>query len=361
MSMFYKLKKRIPLDIKMKLDAWKNPGKVEKWTNSAKSKQQKVYIFLAGFYQNLGDMAITLAQRDFLQRQFQEAEIVWISNEDTYKAVRAIKKYISPSDLITVIGGGNMSDAYVHLETERRYVVKSFPQNRVVLFPQTMFFHQTEQGTKELQKSKVVYEGHPNLVMFARERNSYYRMKEAFPKVKVCLAPDIVLSLDKREPTLQRHGVLCCIRSDKESDLVEQQRNAILSAVDGKFSLVTVTDTVDVSKEACTESRLEATLNDFWDKIKAAELVITDRLHCMIFCAITDTPCIVIDNANQKVSGVYHDWLEAFERIHLVTKEKAVPFINSYSGEAERSSNATVPFLEKHYEPLREACKGRKA
>ena len=33
-------------------------------------------------------------------------------------------------------------------------------------------------------------------------------------------------------------------------------------------------------------------------------LVITDRLHAVIFCIITNTPCIAFDNATHKVSGV---------------------------------------------------------
>lgn len=360
MSFIYKIKQIIPLDVKMRFDSWKNPGESSRWAMLAKSDRQVVYIFLAGFYQNLGDMAITLAQREFIKAALPDADIVWISNDDTYRAIRVIKRFIKSTDLITVIGGGNMSDSYIHLETQRRHVVKSFQKNRVVLFPQTMFYNQTRIGVKEQQISKTVYQSHPDLIMFARENNSYNRMKVAFPTVNVCLAPDIVLSLNKREPVLLRKGVLCCIRSDKESDFTEQQRTAILSAVEEKYSNVMVTDTVDVSKEECTEACFEATLNEFWNKIKMAELVVTDRLHCMIFCAITNTPCIAIDNANQKVSGVYHDWLEAFEQIHLVSKEEAIPFIINYSGEVQHNINTNAPSFEKQFETLREMCEGRK-
>lgn len=39
-----------------------------------------------------------------------------------------------------------------------------------------------------------------------------------------------------------------------------------------------------------------------------AQLVITDRLHAMIFAAITETPCIAMDNKSKKVKGVY-EWI----------------------------------------------------
>ena len=38
------------------------------------------------------------------------------------------------------------------------------------------------------------------------------------------------------------------------------------------------------------------------------KLIITDRLHGMIFSAITNTPCIALANSTGKVKGVY-DWI----------------------------------------------------
>jgi pyruvyl transferase EpsI len=38
-------------------------------------------------------------------------------------------------------------------------------------------------------------------------------------------------------------------------------------------------------------------------------MVVTDRLHGMIFAAITNTPCIAMGNINGKVKSVYETWL----------------------------------------------------
>ena len=46
------------------------------------------------------------------------------------------------------------------------------------------------------------------------------------------------------------------------------------------------------------------------DKFSKAELVITDRLHGMIFSVITKTPCLVFDNKNHKISETYTAWLK---------------------------------------------------
>ena len=45
-------------------------------------------------------------------------------------------------------------------------------------------------------------------------------------------------------------------------------------------------------------------------KFAKSKIVITDRLHGMIFAYLTQTPCIVFSNYNHKVKGVY-DWLKS--------------------------------------------------
>ena len=40
-----------------------------------------------------------------------------------------------------------------------------------------------------------------------------------------------------------------------------------------------------------------------------ADIVITDRLHSMVFALLAGCKCIAIDNTTHKVSGVYKKWL----------------------------------------------------
>lgn len=46
-------------------------------------------------------------------------------------------------------------------------------------------------------------------------------------------------------------------------------------------------------------TRKEA-LSDLFDQFRSLQLIVTDRLHGMIFAAITSTPCIVFGNFNQQ-------------------------------------------------------------
>jgi pyruvyl transferase EpsI len=78
---------------------------------------------------------------------------------------------------------------------------------------------------------------------------------------------------------------------------------------------VTFGDTVDVALEDCTPETYEKTLERFWDMLRHRQVVVTDRLHCMIFCALTRTPCVVLSNSNHKIEGVYRTWLESLPYI----------------------------------------------
>lgn len=53
------------------------------------------------------------------------------------------------------------------------------------------------------------------------------------------------------------------------------------------------------------------------EQFKKAKLIITDRLHGMIFATITATPCIAFGNSNGKVKNVY-GWLKHNEYIKYV-------------------------------------------
>lgn len=67
-----------------------------------------------------------------------------------------------------------------------------------------------------------------------------------------------------------------------------------------------------------------------WNLFKSAKLVITDRLHGMIFCYLTNTPCLVFQNNNHKVRETY-EWIKGNKNITLVeefSQEKIEKFLN---------------------------------
>ncbi len=350
------IKKSIPLRWKCKLNAAFHPD--EKWLQYSAVEQKRIFVFLAGFYQNLGDLAITYVQIRFLQKIYPEARVIAVPSEETFTAIPMIKRYIRSDDLVTLIGGGNMSSLYVHLETARREVIRSFPKHQIISFPQTVYFDDSKIGKKELNTSKRVYNNHPHLLLFARETESYQRMRLYFPRCEAGLVPDIVLSLDKVEPVLERNGVLVCLRKDKEQSISGSFREILLEEVRKTFSAVEVTDTTEVELSECLPGTYEATLERFWTKIKTSKVVLTDRLHCMIFCAITGTPCVVLDNLNHKVSSVYESWLKNSGFIHVCNElDCARIFAMMREAESSKKRKWDRTKIEEAFGNLSSACR----
>lgn len=309
---------------------------------------KKIFVYLSGFYQNLGDMAITYAHEKFLKDNFPEYKIVMIPSIATYSTFRWVKRIITPRDIVTIVGGGNMDSSYSSLENCRRFVIKNFKKNKIVSFPQTINFADTTYGNYRLKKTVKTYGSHKNLHIFAREEKSYLKMKDLFKEAKtVELTPDIVLYLNfVNEYKENRDGALCVFRNDIEkaqSFDVSEVRETLASI----FNDVQETDTVNVSRDDCKPDTYKDTVKSFLKMISGKKLVVTDRLHCMIFCAITGTPCIAFDNSNKKISGVYKIWLADLNYISVSEDFNADSFKNECRKYADYDYSVQNEFAHK--------------
>lgn len=173
--------------------------------------------------------------------------------------------------------------------------------------PQTIYFNDTQKGKKELEETKQIYNSHKYLTLVARENVSFNMMKKEFPKVNVILTPDIVMYLNETKVE-SRRGVLLAMRRDVEKILTIENMEKIKSEVLKTFDNLVITDTHlgDVQiEDKMREKILEEKLAEF----RKAQLVITDRLHGMIFAAITSTPCIALGNYNHKIEASF-EWLK---------------------------------------------------
>lgn len=278
---------------------------------------RKAIVALAADYGNLGDVAITLAQGQFLESCLPGHAILFFPCAATFTQMKALKRVCTQDDLITIVGGGNMSDMYASLEDARRFIVEQFPKNRIISFPQTMDFSPSRKGRAELVASRKVYSRHRSLHLIARESVTYQAMQAAFPGVSVHLAPDIVLSSSVAMPERRRSGVLLCIRSDWESGFKEADRSLYMERMQSSLPEATVTDTVIAGEERLPVLERQAQLQELLDRFGSAEVVVTDRLHGMIFCAITGTPCVVLENSNHKVRATHAGWLQGLTYVRM--------------------------------------------
>lgn len=265
-------------------------------------------------YGNLGDQAIYLAEKTIIDKYFSEYEKWIIPEEKLDICATKVQKFINKDDVIFMQGGGNMGDIYDRPERGRRQVLKLFPNNKTIIFPQTVYFSDTEEGKKELEISKQIYNSHKNLVIMAREEKSYNFMKKHFYNAKIYLTPDIVMSLYRGE-NKERSGALLLFRADKEKTLEDKDIEQIKQNVNNKFGEYKLSDMYIGRGIVNIGGKLrDDLLNNKFNEFQTSKIAITDRLHGMIFAAITETPCVVFGNFNHKIIESYK-WLQNLEYI----------------------------------------------
>lgn len=272
--------------------------------------KKKCIVCLAADYGNLGDVAITYAQSQFLKSMLPGYEIIDFPISRTLANLKSMKKICTKDDVITIVGGGNMGDLYGDIELLRLMIVKLFPHNRIISFPQTIEYRDTTKNKFLLNLSKRVYNKHKHLLLCAREEVSYSKIKELYPYTNSCLVPDIVMTLDKRLDSLERRQnlITLCLRNDKEKMPTALNIELLQSQLISEGFKVNNRDT-HIGKSRMPLEEREKELKLIWADFAMSRVVITDRLHGMIFAYITGTPAIVLPNSNFKVEKCF-DWIK---------------------------------------------------
>lgn len=292
-----------------------------------KSYNQNIFIIGSPSHGNGGDIAIAIAQYKFLKYHFPNANIIDVAGNEYFSDFKAIKRICKSTDIITFIGGGNLGNQYMLEENIRRDVLQHFPQNKIIMFPQSIYFTNDETGEKEKELSKKIYSSHQHLTLIARDRYSFKMMENLFPRTKILHAPDIVLYLQYSK-RFERKGALMCMRNDLESILSINDKKEIENKLNTIYFKVRHNDTwVDYKyNKSSRKYLLEEKLKEF----SSSEIVLTDRIHGMIFATITSTPCIALSNYNHKVKGTY-EWLEQFDYIKYANSlEEALKLIDEF-------------------------------
>ena len=342
---------------------------------------KKIVLINAPTYGNIGDLAIAIAEKKFIKDNLQQYEYMEVLEIEFKDRLEEMKKLLTSEDVIVLTGGGNMGSEYICFEETRRTVIEEFPNNKIIIMPQTIYFHDTPLGKEELEKTKKIYNNHKYLTVVAREKVSFEIMKKEFSNVNIILAPDIVMYLNETK-TEKRTGVVMAMRNDKEKtlnidriediekDLLElEYKKEKVEQIDENRIYVTINNVLDneetnkVEKYTCM-SRGQCIIGDMRDKVfqekldefRSAELVITDRLHGMIFAAITSTPCIAFGNYNYKIESSF-EWLKEQKFIKFLRDTNNLEEVITEL-KAEENYEYNNDFAIKEYNKIIDAIKG---
>ncbi|HVI41812.1 MAG TPA: polysaccharide pyruvyl transferase family protein, partial [Anaerovoracaceae bacterium] len=238
-------------------------------------------------------------------------------------------------------GGGNFGDLYPWHQSFREHIVKQFPDNKIVILPQTIHFSDNARA----DESAKIFQNHKNLHICVRDEKSY-KFAADFLSDNVYLLPDMAHWLYGSPPfkpaTLSSaRDTLWLIRGDKEQphassvpglpvhgkdfqgdwDDLQGFSAPFLEQWSSKFHRVAGMAPIRVVRPwkmylPMVRSIIEANVN-FFSKY---ERIVTSRLHGHILGALLDKEVVLIDNSYGKNSGYYECWTKALPNVILSVK-----------------------------------------
>lgn len=282
---------------------------LNRWSDYEKlfaiNRKPAFILFNSPDYSNLGDHAIALAERKLFHKLFPEVAFIEISCQQYIRENLLIQNVIQDEDILIISGGGYLGSLWLWLEDITKNIIQRYPENKIIIFPQTMYFENSGLGESEKKSLSSALNAHTDLTIMLRDKASYRLALELLNNsVGKLLIPDIAFSL-KYERSFDRSGGLVCIRDDKEAVEIDE---VYIGRILRKKGIEAERFTTISADDVFLDNR-EGHIVELLDKVRQASIVITNRLHAMIFCAVTNTPCVAFDNLSGKVSESYH-WIK---------------------------------------------------
>jgi len=291
----------------------------------------KVFYFGITEHSNMGDMAQCYCIRSWITENFNGIKVYEFAAstvvDDRFGFLDKLEKCLIPEDIIVFQSGYTTQDLGGVHELMHRIVIDRFPNARIIMMPQTIFFKSQERR----KLTSISYNQAKNMLFLARDRVSYGMALEMFPNIMVRQFPDIVTSLiGTYSFSNPRSGILFCCRNDSEKLYSDDEITALRSRLEllQKTEYTDTTISVDfkiIQKDIKHYLELEI------GRYAHYKLIITDRYHGTIFSLIANTPVIVIKTNDHKVTtgvewfdGVYDGYVylaDSLDDVYLLAEQ----------------------------------------
>lgn len=283
------------------------------------------YIILLNIpsHGNMGDHLICKAEIQFFQDHFKNEKFLYFTTADLYYSAWLVSTCIKKQDIVYITGGGFLGSIWPQEEYRIQSLLRLLPNNKIIFFPETIYYSEDTDSKRLLERAISIYGKHNNLYLSTRDINSYNLAQNQLLskyKERVFFLPDIALYL-KIKLNLRREGVLFCLRNDREINNTNreiiQEIQCILNGEKLFYTDTVIHKTISLANQE-KEISLKAT------EFASAKLVVTDRLHGMIYATITGTPVIALDNLSGKVKLVYDAWLSNIDFVYFISDKKDI-------------------------------------
>ncbi|REC49610.1 polysaccharide pyruvyl transferase family protein [Chryseobacterium pennipullorum] len=297
-------------------------------------------------HSNIGDTLIWEGELKYLEEL--KYKCLYTSNIFTYDS-----KKVPKNAIILLHGGGNFGDVWSMNQKYRNQVITDFPNNKIIIFPQTLHYHNEQNAIND---SKL-YKKHPNLIICTRDQVSLEIAQKYFPSNNIYMLPDMAFFNDFSEfvSTSKTNKTLLLERMDKELGnvaLLQKQLETLhksetkIEVKDwpGFYKQGTLQQKADnlynfaeiVGSKILLKSPLKFLVNDAHGlrgkrykerRIKTGikfinhyDVVYSTRLHGFILAVLLNKKVFIFDNSYGKNKNFFETWLKDFENVKLISK-----------------------------------------
>jgi pyruvyl transferase EpsO len=282
------------------------------------------------YHKNIGDFLIWQGVEIFLKE---------LNIRCKYRATISTfrQEKVSTDDIILLNGGGDFGDVWEEPQEFRRRIVKEYPNNKIIILPQTVFYSDKE----KLLYDANAFSKHSNLIICARDKISFETLKLYFSSNTILLIPDMAFyipssDLQKYHKKLENR-VLFLKRNDKELKINNdyskcyQDRNVDTSdwsTMNKKiFSFFILRSLFWLNRRISIFSELIDKYAFLFFKsemirqgvkfISKYRKVYATRLHGAILCCLLGKPFVLFNNSYGKNGNFYETWLDDIDSVEF--------------------------------------------
>lgn len=290
------------------------------------------YVYLdLPYHPNIGDTLIWEGTREFLKTL--PYKCLYYASKDSFRY-----RKLSPNVIILLHGGGNFGDLYRLHSEFRKKIIELYPENKVIILPQTVFYEDIEL----LAGDAEFYANHPNVTICAREQYSFDFLSKHF-KNQILLLPDMAFFINTKRYNVSKeeNRVLYLKRTDKElaknDNLVELPANVEQHDWPTYERRYDEFDKVErfayrlhkLFRICGFNDKLLARIED-WKRnwyyrrkyvqigiafLSPYHVIYTTRLHVLILGVLLGKELYLINNTSGKVINFYNTWLKELNSI----------------------------------------------